>query len=108
MIAATPASARRHDDWHRDRRHHDRNDNTAAGVAIGVGLLGIAAAVAAKNKRKADERRDADRYGYGGDYFSPAPNVSCYRGERRCFVRDQFSYEWTDRQFPYDPHRRGF
>lgn len=113
LVFPAPVYAKRHDDWHRDH-HHDRDHDgdAAAGVALGIGLIGIAAAISAKKKRKAEEQRDEYRYGYGnsygGDYFSPAPDVSCYRGERRCFVRGQFSYQWTDRQFSYDPYRRGY
>ena len=112
LLVTAPASAKWRDDWHRDHHHHDHDNGAAAGVALGVGLLAITAAIAAKNKQKADERRDADRYGYGdsygGDAFSPAAQVVCYRGERRCFARGQFSYEWTDSQFAYDPYRRGY
>lgn len=113
LLLPAPAFARRHNDWHDDHYHHrDRDGDAAAGAALAIGLVGIAAAISAKKKRKEEERRDAYRYGYGdsygGDYFSPAPDVSCYRGERRCFVRGQFSHGWTDSQFAYDPHRRGY
>ena len=112
LLVPTYASARRYDDWHHDHHHHDHDGNTAAGVALGIGLLGIAAAVAAKNKQKADDRRDTYNYGYatsyGGNVYSPARDVNCYRGERRCYVRGQISYEWTDQQFGYDPYRRGY
>ncbi|WP_277970398.1 hypothetical protein [Sphingomonas echinoides] len=118
LVLPFPASSRDRDDWHRDRndwhrdhRHHD-DDSAAVGVALGIGLIGIAAAVAAKNKRRADDERNAYEYGYGGSYggnaFSPAPDVNCYSRERRCYVRGQFSYAWTDRQFSYDPYRRGY
>lgn len=113
VLLPAGASARRHDDWHRDHYHdRDRGGDAAAGVALGVGLVAIAAAVAAKKQRKAEEQRDAYRYGYGSSYgndaYSPARDVNCYRGERRCFVRGQFSYEWTNSQFSYDPYRRGY
>ena len=113
LLAPAAADARRHDDWHKDHDHdRKRDDGAAAGVALGIGLVAIAAAVAASNKRKAEERRDSYRYGYGGSYgsdsYAPASGVICYRGERRCYVRGQFSYEWTDSQFSYDPYRRGY
>ncbi|WP_404480557.1 hypothetical protein [Novosphingobium sp. BL-52-GroH] len=114
LLIPAPAYARRHDDWHHDHHHHDRDHdgNAVAGAALAIGLIGIAAAVSAKKKREVDERRDTYRYGYGDSYgrdaFSPARDVNCYRSERRCFVRGQFSYEWTDSQFGYDPHRRGY
>ncbi|AJA08322.1 hypothetical protein SKP52_07000 [Sphingopyxis fribergensis] len=112
LLLPAPAFARRHDDWHDDHRHHDRDGDAAAGAALAIGIVGIAAAISAKKKRKAEEQRDAYRYGYGNsygsDYFSPSRDVSCYRSERRCFVRDQFSYGWTESQFGYDPHRRGY
>jgi hypothetical protein len=114
LLLPAPAYARRHDDWHDDHNHHqrDHDDGAVAGAALAIGLVGIVAAISAKKKREAEERRDAYRYGYGGSYgsdaFSPARDVNCYRGERRCFVRGQFSYEWTDSQFGYDPYRRGY
>lgn len=111
LLLPAPSYAKRHDDWHHDH-YHDRDGDAAAGAALAIGLVGIAAAISAKKKRKAEEQRDAYRYGYGdsygGDYFSPAADVSCYRSERRCFVRGQFSHGWTDTQFPYDPYRRGY
>ena len=109
LLSAVPAEAKRdHDRHHRDHRHHDRDrtssGDVAAGVALSVALVGMAAA--AGKARRDRERREDERYLRGG--YSPARGVICYQYERRCFARGHFSYEWTDSQFGYDPYRRGY
>lgn len=84
---------------HYGHRHND-NSGAAVGAVLGLAIVGIAAAAASKKNRD-DNRRD------WGEAYSPGPDITCYRDQRQCFWRDQFSPDWTDSQFGYDPYNRG-
>ena len=101
MLLPSAASARRYYGNGYDHYDHYHRDNSGAaiGAVLGLAILGVAAASASKRDR--DDRRD------WGDAFSPGPDITCYRQQRQCFWRDQFSPDWTDSQFGYDPYNRG-
>lgn len=104
-LLAPAAAQARHANYYSHKRHSDRDHDRAVGAAIGLAIAGVAVASAAKRKREND-RDDYDR-GWG-DTYRPGPDITCYRASRQCFRRDHFSYEWTDREFGYDPYRRGY
>ena len=101
MTLSSAAMARDHGRYgydHYDHRHRD-NSGAAVGAILGLAIVGVAAAAASKKNR--EDRRD------WGDAYSPGPDITCYRDQRQCFWRDQFSPDWTDSQFGYDPYNRG-
>mgnify|MGYP001166157112 CR=1 FL=1 len=104
-LLAPAAAEARHHDYYNHKRHSDRDHDRAVGAAIGLAIAGAAIAASAKRKREND-REDYDRN--WGDTYRPGPEVTCYRASRQCFRRDHFSYEWTEREFGYDPYRRGY
>ena len=83
--------------------HQNRSKDRAIGAAIGLVIGGIAAA-ASKNRGDRDGMY-AERY---DDSYAAAPDVICHRDSAQCFRRGYFSGYWTDREFGYDPHRRGY
>ena len=101
VVTPSVADARNHD---RDRygnhygHRHGNGGGAAVGAVLGLAIVGIAAAAASKKNR--DDRRD------WGAAYSPERDVTCYRDQRQCFWRDQFSPDWTDNQFGYDPYNR--
>ena len=83
--------------------HKEREKERAIGAAIGLAIVGIAAA-ASKNKSGGHglyERRYDDSY-------MAAPDVICYRGQRQCFRNGYYSNGWTSREFGYDSYGRGY
>ena len=112
LTAAAPASAQ----YYNGYRHHHDND---AGVAIGVGILGLAvgAAIASGSQRHYDRGYDYRSYSYNGyngyngydgynryngynGYDRPyAYNYDTYRRSyRRCFTQrsfDDYSGTWV-------------
>lgn len=96
-------AAARQPHHHHYKEYHD--NSAAAGALIGLAIIGVAAAASSK--------RDRDRDGYYRDRswgvtYSPAQHITCYRDERQCYKHDHFSYEWTEREFGYDPYRRRY
>jgi hypothetical protein len=85
-------------------RHKERERDRAIGAAIGLAIVGIAAA--SGKHRRVDSDGLYDRR-YDGSYAA-APDVVCYRNSRQCYRRGFFSGDWTHREFGYDPYRRGY
>ncbi len=102
IALTTPSTAFARDYRHDRYGHHYRHDDgggAAMAAVLGLAVVGIAAASASKRDR--DDRRD------WGNAYSPERDITCYRQQRQCFWRDQFSPDWTDSQFGYDPYDRG-
>jgi hypothetical protein len=74
----------------------------AVGVAIALGAL-IAAASSKKKSHEYDQYPDGyQNNNYGGDSYSPAGGITCYRQQRACFDNyNNYNAGWTSREFGY-------
>ena len=99
LTLALPSAVGARDYRYGHRYRHDDGGGAAVAAVLGLAVVGIAAAAASKRDR--DDRRD------WGNAYSPERDITCYREQRQCFWRDQFSPDWTDSQFGYDPYDRG-
>lgn len=107
LAMPTGAMARHYDYYD----HHHRNDSgksAAVGAAIGLAIVGIAAAAAASKRNKERERERYYNDRNWGRTYEPASEIICYSDEQRCYWRGHYSFEWTQREFGYDPSRRGY
>jgi hypothetical protein len=74
----------------------------AVGIAVALGAL-IAAASSKKKSHEYDQYPDGyQNNNYGGDSYSPAGGITCYRQQRACFDNyNNYNAGWTSREFGY-------
>lgn len=71
----------------------------AAAIGIGAAIVG-----AISDDHRHDNYRPSSRpHDHQGSWrgrYSPAENITCYRGQRACYFRDErFAPRWTQREF---------